>query len=151
MLCELKLPKLSVTTFRLSAAHKILEVRQLGKQPRSQPKLRWGGHLLGTKCHLCSASKCSSCRRPSFTMPVPREVLFSLWREYFRSSHVIFFFSLLYICFPPKVAKSGRSEFSPGRDIAESAIILLGTGWQSMIFRLFFFLLAYRFPGQRTG
>lgn len=42
MLCELKLPKLSVTTFRLSAAHKILEVRQLGKQPRSQPKLRGG-------------------------------------------------------------------------------------------------------------
>ena len=42
MLYELKLPKLSVTTFRLSAAHQILEVRQLGKQPRSQPKLRGG-------------------------------------------------------------------------------------------------------------
>lgn len=102
MLCELKLPKLCVTTFRLSAAHKILEVRQLGKQPRSQPKLRWGGHLLGTKCHLCSASKCSSCRRPSFTMPVPREVLFSLWREYCSSSHVIFFFPCCISAFPQK-------------------------------------------------
>lgn len=50
---------------------------------------------------------------------------------------------LLFTCFLPKVARLGRSEFSSGGDIAESANVLFGTGWQSMIFRLFLFLPAY--------
>lgn len=149
MLCELKLPKLSVTTFRLSAAHKILEVRQLGKQPRSQPKLR-GGTCWAPNA-VCALHPSAPAAEGLLSQCLSPGKCYSVSGGNIAAVLMSFFFSLLYICFPPKVAKSGRSEFSPGGDIAESAIILLGTGWQSMIFRLFFFLLAYRFPGQRTG
>lgn len=88
------------------------------------------GNSLGTKGHLCTVTKSSSCRRPCFERLVPKEMLFAFWTEYYSNS--CHFFLAVYLLFP-RSGKSGRHEFSP--EGVQKWLILLGAEWRSVVVR----------------
>ena len=147
MLYESKWSKLSVVTFRWSAAHQSLEVRQLGKQPGSQ--VRCPGGTCWAPNGICALCPNALTTKGPVSKHLPPRKCYSVSEGMLQlfPRHLL----LLFTCFLPKVPRSGRREFSSGGDIAESANVLFGMGWKSMIFRFFLFLLAYAFSGQGIG
>lgn len=142
MLYELKWPKLSVVTFRLSAAHQSREVRQLGKQPGSQPKCPegscWAPNGICALCPNAPAAKGPVLQH----LPLRKcySVLFR--RGCYSSSRTVNF-----CCLPPFSPKwPGQVEVSFQEETLQKALMsCLAQGG------IFLLLLAYGFLGQGTG